>query len=172
MLDRTHGQLPALADEPAARPSARHTPATALYLAITAQIHQRIRRLGITMARCDDLSGLQDGYVAKLLHPDTKTGRQANWATLQLLVDAVFPDGYDIIIRPRDGRKAEKLVPETNPTVDARTRSVMAAMGRKGGLKSWEVRKAKLTAAEQRLVEENPRRARRRLGKKLRGERA
>lgn len=168
MLDRTNGQLLALSIEPAARPSARHTPATALYLAVTAQIHARIRRLGITMARCDDLSGLQDGYTAKLLHPDAKSGRQANWATLQLLMDAVFPDGVEVILRPLDGRKAEKLVPETNPTVDARTRSVMAAMGRKGGLKSWEVRKAKLTAAEQRLAEEDPRRARRRLGKKLR----
>ncbi|MFK8251826.1 hypothetical protein [Ancylobacter terrae] len=41
-----------------------------------------------------------------------------------------------MILRPLDGRKAEKLQPESNPTVDAGNRFVMADMGRKGGLKS------------------------------------
>lgn len=165
MLDRTSDLSDVIADAAPAAPT--RAGVTGFYRAVVEQLHTRIRRLGIPMWRCDDLSGLQDGYTAKLLHPDTPSGRQARWETLQLLVDAIFPDGYEIIIRPKDGTKAAKLQPASNPVVDARVRSVMSMMGRKGGLKSWEVRRAKLTAAERKMVEQEPRRARRRLANKL-----
>jgi hypothetical protein len=165
MLDRTSDLSDVITDAAPASPT--RAGVTAFYRAVVEQLHTRIRRLGLPMWRCDDLSGLQDGYTAKLLHPDTPSGRQARWETLQLLVDALFPDGYQIIIKPLDAKRAAKLQPETNPVVDARVRSIMSMMGRKGGLKSWEVRRAKLTAAEQKMMEQNPRRARRRFGKKL-----
>lgn len=147
MLDRTNGQPSALEEEAATLPR-RPMGVAPFYLAVVSQIHTRIRRLGIPMWKCDDLSGLQDGYTAKLLHPDAPSGRQARWDTLQLLIDAVYPDGYEVIIRPRDAAKAAKLEPSSNEVVDARVRSIMAMMGRKGGLRSKEVRRARMKAAQ------------------------
>lgn len=100
------------------------------------------------MWRCDDLSGVQDGYTAKMLHPDTPSGRQASWPTLDLVMRALFPDGYDIIFKPRDGRRALKLTAPRNPTVGARERAIMQKMGRRGGLKAAANRRAQLTAAK------------------------
>lgn len=114
-----------------------------VYRALAAQLHDRIRRLGLPMWRCDDLSGVQDGYTAKMLHPDTPSGRQASWPTLDLVMTALFPDGYDIIIKPRDGQKALKLTAPRNPTVDARDRAVFQKYGRLGGLKAAANRRAK-----------------------------
>lgn len=171
MLDKTPPDVVEETPAPAAPASSRR--ATAIYAAITAQLRARIERLGLPMWKCDDLSGLQDGYTAKLLHPDTPSGRQARWETMQLLVDALFPDGYEIIIRPLDAKKALKLEVPSNPVVDARVRSVMRAMGRKGGLKSSEVRRAKLIDEQQKRAEDGPHRLRRlakRLGRSARSE--
>ena len=114
-----------------------------VYRALAAQLHDRIRKLGLPMWQCDDLSGLQDGYTAKVLHPDTSSGRQPGWLTLDLLMGALFPDGYDIIVKPRDGRRALKLTAPRNPVVDARDRAVFQKYGRLGGLKAAANRRAR-----------------------------
>lgn len=124
----------------------KRAPATGIYHAFISQIHTRIRRLGIPMWECDDRSGLQDGYTAKLLHPDAPSGRQARWDTLELLMSALYPEGYVLTIRPRKEMKAFKR--SRNPIVDQRVRSICMALGREGGLKSGEVRAA--LPAEQR----------------------
>lgn len=86
----------------------RITPATALYKATVAQIRVRIKELGLTMWQCDDKAGLQDGYTAKLLNPDTPSGRQAGWDTLQLLVDALWPDGFEIEMAAQPSNKSKR----------------------------------------------------------------
>lgn len=83
------------------RPDTTRKPATHLYLAIARALDSRIRSLRWTMQECDDRAGLQDGFTAKLLHPDSPNGRQSQWPTVQLLVDALFPGGVDVILRPR-----------------------------------------------------------------------
>ena len=135
-------------DEATKRPAThpRITPVSETYRAFAAQLQDRIRRLGLPMWRCDDLSGLQDGYTAKLLHPDTPSGRQATWATLDLLMGALFPDGYSIVIKPHDGSKARRLASPQNPTVAQRDRAILQKYGRMGGLKSGEVRRARKAA--------------------------
>jgi hypothetical protein len=50
-----------------------------------------------------DRSGLADYYFSKALHASTPSGRQANWRTLQDIVDALFPEGYDVVIKPKTG---------------------------------------------------------------------
>ena len=82
--------------------------ATPLYLALIDQMHDRIVHLGWTMERCDERSGNQDGYTAKMLHPDTPSGRQANWQTLQNLLDALYPDGVEVLIAPRSPRRRRR----------------------------------------------------------------
>ena len=120
------------------RPAVSH-----VYRDLAAQLHDRIRRLGLPMWRCDDLSGVQDGYTAKMLHPDTPSGRQASWPTLDLMMQALYPDGYTLIIKPNDGGRALKLTAPRNPTVDARERAIMKKMGRLGGLKAAANRRAR-----------------------------
>ncbi|QIB35803.1 hypothetical protein [Ancylobacter pratisalsi] len=142
MLDRTP---PEMQDEASGGTIAdpRRASVSDTYRALVAQIHARIRRLGLPMWQCDDLSGLQDGYTAKLLHPDTPSGRQSRWETLDLLMAAIFPDGYTIIIKPNDGSRAQKLKPPSNPTVGARDRAILQKYGRLGGLKAAANRRAR-----------------------------
>jgi hypothetical protein len=70
--------------------------ATPLYLAIVEQIRRQILRREWTMWKCDDRSGVQDGYTAKMIHPNTPSGRQARWHTLQDLLEALFPAGMTV----------------------------------------------------------------------------
>lgn len=95
---------------------------TKIYRSLVLALAGRIVQRSLTMQQCDDLSGLQDGYVAKLLHPDTGQGRVAGWYTLQLLIDALYPDGvevvlipvqpgaYDPVVDPRPDRRGARLL--------------------------------------------------------------
>jgi hypothetical protein len=60
------------------------------------------RRLALSLAmwKVDELAGTQDGYYAKAVHADAASGRQAQWKTLQLIVDALFPQGVDVVLTP------------------------------------------------------------------------
>jgi hypothetical protein len=77
------------------------TKSTALYRAVMAEVRRRINALGWPMWKCDERSGLPAGYVAKSLHPDTPSGRQSKWETLQNLIDALFPNGVHVEIREK-----------------------------------------------------------------------
>lgn len=73
-----------------------------LYRAIVREIRRHIRQRGWTMQECDDKSGLNDGYVAKALAPETPSGRVAQYQTLDLLVEALAGAGYRVLIVPAD----------------------------------------------------------------------
>jgi hypothetical protein len=74
--------------------------ATALYRYIVHEVERRRIELGWPMWKVDDKAGTQDGYFAKIIHPDTPTGRQARWEILQLVVDALFPNGFRVTLEP------------------------------------------------------------------------
>lgn len=76
------------------------TTPTAIYESLMWEIRKHLHDLGMTMRQCDNVSGLQDGYVAKMMHPNTDSGRQAHWRTVQELIDALYPGGVRITIRP------------------------------------------------------------------------
>lgn len=76
-------------------------PATPLYKSIVERIRQAAFERGLTMCYLDDRAGVQDGYTAKVLHPDTPSGRTARWDTLQFILDATFPGGVDVMLIPR-----------------------------------------------------------------------
>jgi hypothetical protein len=44
----------------------------------------------------DDAAGLQDGFYSKLLHADRPSDRQVRWETLQLVITALFPAGFEL----------------------------------------------------------------------------
>jgi len=77
----------------------RHIGVTPLYRAICRALQQRIIEVNVTLEECDDLAGVQDGYTAKMLNPDTFSGRQG-WQTIQWLVDALYPGGVKVMLLP------------------------------------------------------------------------
>lgn len=78
-------------------------PATAIYRALVAEIERRRVQAGWTMLELDAAAGLQSGYWAKCVHVDKPSGRQARWDMLEFVMGALFPDGYDLALRPHKG---------------------------------------------------------------------
>jgi hypothetical protein len=72
--------------------------ATPLYHEIISRARARIQTLGWPMWRVDEEAGLQAGYTAKMLHPDTASGRIGQWDVLEKLMSALYPHGYDVVI--------------------------------------------------------------------------
>jgi hypothetical protein len=62
------------------------------------------RRLeqGLSMAEVDRISGVQEGHYAKLIYPDTPSGRQGRYETVQLIIEALFGTGFLMQITPSD----------------------------------------------------------------------
>jgi hypothetical protein len=73
---------------------------TSIYRGIMLECERRRQSLGLAMWKVDELAGTQDGYYAKAVHADAASGRQAQWETLQDIIDALFPSGVDVVIRP------------------------------------------------------------------------
>jgi hypothetical protein len=116
------------------------TTATAIYRSIMLEVERQRVALGIPMWQVDDMAGTQDGYYAKALHADSTSGRQARWDTLQLIVSALFPEGFDCILRARPGEMLDALsmkrkIKEATASAlhqQRPLREYMAALGRKG----------------------------------------
>jgi hypothetical protein len=73
-----------------------------VYEALIWELRKQILSLGLTMANCDELSGLNDGYTAKMLHAGTPSGRQAGWQCVQYLMDVLYCcGGFVITVRPK-----------------------------------------------------------------------
>lgn len=69
---------------------------TALYRSLMEVIERRRLDLGLSMERVNDLAGTQDGYYAKMIYPDTPSGRQARWETVDLVVQALFGRDFTV----------------------------------------------------------------------------
>lgn len=91
-------------------------PSTAIYRELMAVLEGRRVELGLSMATVNDLAGLQDGFFAKMLYPDTPSGRQARWETVQLAVEALFGKGFSVQI-VADAEENRRLT--TAPVIDA-----------------------------------------------------
>jgi hypothetical protein len=144
---------------------AKRKPATAIYLALVTALERRIRAVGLTMQECDDAAGLQDGYCAKLLHPDTPSGRQANWPMLQLLCTAVYPEGFTLSIKPapsRDPLLLKRLSSTRRKRGSGHHQRYVdyLEMSRRGGLHSHQVRMAKYSAEDRKRIARKAARAR------------
>jgi hypothetical protein len=114
--------------------------ATALYNALIAEAEAERQRLRWPMWYLDDRAGSPDGYFSKAKHPDTATGRQATWFSLQLIFDALFPGGFRIKVEPIDPTLTTALArPETKQTARLRasthwrTSAHYRDLGRVGG---------------------------------------
>lgn len=118
------------------------TTATPIYRAIMLEVERRRLALGFPMEKFSEYAGVPDRYYPKALHADRPSGRQAQWATLQTIIDALFPTGFDVEIRARPGAPTDyeslkaKLL-QLRATKDPRSqRELMRELGRKGGAAS------------------------------------
>lgn len=89
----------------------RVRPATQVYCKFVSAIEARRVELSLPMSQVDDLSGVQDGFFAKLVRPDAPNGRQSRWETLELVVQALFGTDYVIEIKP-----SNHVPPKPRPT--------------------------------------------------------
>lgn len=67
------------------------------------EIERRRQALGLPMDKFSEWAGIPDRFYSKGLHADAPSGRQAQWPTLQNIVSALFPHGFDLEIRPKPG---------------------------------------------------------------------
>jgi hypothetical protein len=131
------------------------TAAVPVYRAVVLELERRRQQLGVSMERFSEFAGLPDRSYAKIIWPDGVAGRQAQWETVQRVVDALFPDGFDLEIRPRKGPELDKLSAKFKARFGAAfhdrkaARDHMRELGRKGALVSVTVRRDKAALRRQ-----------------------
>jgi hypothetical protein len=77
---------------------------TPIYRAIMLEVERRRHAVGFPMEKFSEYAGLPERYYPKALHADTPSGRQAQWGTLQIIIEALFPHGFDVTITPKAGQ--------------------------------------------------------------------
>jgi hypothetical protein len=126
---------------------------------------QRLARR-LSMQEVCDRSGLADYYYSKALHASTPSGRQAKWETLQDLVDALFPEGYDVEIRPKVGMRLSaadlrcKIKSAAALTNSKSQREFMRELGKRGGVARRKKFK-NMTPEERKAIAEKGRKTKR-----------
>jgi hypothetical protein len=73
---------------------------TAIYRSLMQALEGRRVELGLSMATVTDMAGVSDGYYAKMIYPDTPSGRQARWEQVEDVVVALFGRGFTLVIVP------------------------------------------------------------------------
>jgi hypothetical protein len=142
------------------------------YRAVVLEIERRRLHLQLPMDQVADRAGVADRYWAKVLNADAPSGRQARWETLQDIVDALYPEGYDVEIRPKVGMRlgADELRCKIRfaaaPSDRRLQRELMRELGRKGGIARRE--KYKTMPREQRRAIANKARKTRKKNRALR----
>lgn len=143
---------------------------TAVYRALMAACEGRRLELGWSMATVNDQAGLQDGFFAKMIYPDTPSGRQARWETVQLAVEALFGRGFVIVVVPgeEDNRRVTSA-PVIDESASANARRIrhwrhskhFAELGRLGGkARAAKLGKDKLSALASKAQRKRWKRAR------------
>jgi transcriptional regulator with XRE-family HTH domain len=139
------------------------------YMAVMLEIERRRLQLGVSMQEVCDRSGVADYYYSKALHASTPSGRQAQWRTIQDIVDALYPEGYDVEIRPKVGLRLDaeqlrckiKFVALSRAPTDRKLqRALMSELGRKGGIARRERFKS-MTPAQRLQIAKKARKTRR-----------
>ncbi|MFZ2157238.1 MAG: hypothetical protein WAV72_14110 [Bradyrhizobium sp.] len=145
-----------------------------LYRSIVLEIERRRLHLGVSMDELSDRAGVADRFYSKMLYPDTPSGRQARWSTLQEICDAIFPEGFDVEIRPKAGRRLDaedlrcKIKFAAAPKDGRSQRELMRELGRRGGIARRE--KYKTMPRKQRLALAKKARKTRRKNRALRSQ--
>lgn len=120
---------------------------TPFYRAVMLDVERRRIELGVTMLEMDELAGTQSGYYGKCQAVDAKSGRQARWETVDLFVQVLFPDGFDLRLAPNENGELSaasyrrKIIHAAAISGRRNVRALMHDLARKGG----EARAQRLT---------------------------
>lgn len=139
---------------------------TALYRSLMEVIERRRLELGLSMERVNDLAGAADRYYGKMIYPDTPSGRQARWETVDEFMQALFGCDYEIQIVPGALNRLaltalSEPVAASRPSINIRHwrhSRHFKELGKKGGL----ARAAKLSPAQRTAIAKRANRAMRR----------
>jgi hypothetical protein len=127
------------------------------YMAVMHELELRRISLNISMDEISDRAGVADRFFSKALHASTPSGRQAQWRTLQDIVDALFPEGYDVIIKPKAGMRLDpaqlrcKIKFAAAAANPKNHRELMSEIG-KAGAKARIAKYAAMTPAERKRI--------------------
>ena len=139
---------------------------TPVYMAFMLELERQRLARGLSMAEITDHAGIADGLYGKSLYASTPSGRQSNWRTLQDLVDALYPTGFDIIVKPKSGLRLDPSqlrckIKSAAATLNPKSqRELMTELGKLGG----EARRAKyatMSKAERERIAKKARKTRR-----------
>jgi hypothetical protein len=147
----------------------RTMPSAPIYRAVMQLIEAQRLGCGLSMAEVERMSGLQDGFYSKMIYPDTPSGRQARWDTVQLAIQALFGKDFAIHIvagsaENRPMRTALRMSPEATGHADKirrwRDRKHFAELGRLGGASRAKLPKWKQSAIGRKAAKARWRRVR------------
>jgi len=136
------------------------------YMAIMLELERRRLQLGLSMQEVCDRSGVADYYYSKALHASTPSGREARWSTLQDILDALFPAGADVVIKPKVGMRLDakqlrcKIKFAAALTDSKSQRALMSELGKRGAKARIEKYRL-LNPAERKAIAEKARKTRR-----------
>lgn len=129
---------------------------TPIYRAIMLEVERQRHAVGFPMEKFSEYAGLCDRFYPKALHADKPSGRQVQWQTLQVMIDALFPNGFDLIIKPRPGPMMSesnlkaKLLQLKAITDPKSQRELMSELGKRGGARAAETHKRNAEARRRR----------------------
>lgn len=130
-------------------------PSTGIYRNLMMALEGRRVELGLSMAAVNDISGVNDGYYAKMLYPDTPSGRQARWEQVHDVVEALFGKGFTVKIVPDEVENTRLLsAPRIDENASGNARKIrhwrhrkhFVELGRLGGVMRAKLPPRKLTA--------------------------
>jgi len=111
--------------------------ATNIYRSLMFEIERRRLALGFPIEKFSEFAGLSDRYYSKALFADEPSGRQAQWSTLEVMVQALFPHGYELRAKPGaviDATNLKAKLLQLRAHHDPRSqRELMSELGKKGG---------------------------------------
>lgn len=154
----------------------RTRPCAAIYRVLMMEFERRRLELGLPMDTnsknadkeqgLNDLAGFADGYYAKIIYPDTPSGRQASWEAVDEFATALFGRDYSIQIIPGAlNHKTLAALSEPShasfPAISIRHwrhSRFFKELGKKGG----EARAAKLSPRRRKAIARKANRASRR----------
>jgi hypothetical protein len=144
----------------------RVRPATAIYRTLMMAIEQRRVELGLSMERVNDLAGLQDGFFGKMIYPDSPSGRQSRWETIDLVMQALFGADYIFEIAAQNYKVPNAFGTRANPSANAvqirhwRHTRHFSELGKKSAEARKQWSPDRLSAVQRKIAKNRWRRAR------------
>jgi hypothetical protein len=98
----------------------------AFYRAIMVELERKRIAMGLSQDRLSELMGVAERSYAKMVWPDSASGRLATWDKLQKAIEVLFADGFEVVVR------AGMTLTDTTPGTKRLIRQAAAHYDRRG----------------------------------------